>query len=308
MDESKNTAEDPVVKKTGKSAGVQKNKISGRKIETKMEVSAEEQVLEREVSGDSKQKYFKVTRFLPNAVTIAAMCFGLSAIRFALSREWEYAVLCVFISSLLDMCDGKVARFFGQSSPFGVQLDSLSDLVCFGVAPTVILYLISMSYVGKAGWAICMFYAVCCAMRLARFNVSHGPDVQISDLDKKYFTGVPAPAGAILSLFPMILFFTTERLCFVTPTIIACSLFVSGVLMISTVKTISSKMLEVDKANAWMALTCIALIVICLVTDLWLALSMLIGLYVILIPIGAYMYTSAVSNQQKIQTDSNKNS
>jgi len=132
--------------------------------------------------------------------------------------------------------------------------------------------------------------------------------VQISDIDKKYFTGVPAPAGAILSLFPMILFFTTERLCFVTPTIIACSLFVSGVLMISTVKTISSKMLEVDKANAWMALTCIALIVICLVTDLWLALSMLIGLYVILIPIGAYMYTSAVSNQQKIQTDSNKNS
>ena len=288
---------------TKQSIKCSKNEISENKIaeEIEAECSVEECVLENEISEGSNKKCFKIAKFLPNAVTIAAMCFGLSSIRFAFSMEWEYAVLCIFISSILDMCDGKVARFLNQASPFGVQLDSLSDLVCFGVAPSIVLYLLSMNYVGKVGWAVCMFYAVCCAMRLARFNVSHAPDIQISDLDRKYFTGVPAPAGAILSLFPMILFFATDKTCFVTPTIIAASLFISGVLMISTLKTISSKMLVVDRTNAWIALTCVALIVICLITDLWLALTMLVGTYILLIPVGAYMYSNAISEQRKEQ-------
>ena len=91
---------------------------------------------------DIKRKQISVTKFLPNAITITAMCFGLSSIRFALYNEWEYAVLCVLASALLDMFDGKVARILDQSSPFGLQLDSLSDLICFGVAPSIILYLI----------------------------------------------------------------------------------------------------------------------------------------------------------------------
>ncbi len=259
---------------------------------------SEEKVLENEMSENQKHKTFHLSKFLPNAVTITAMCFGLTSIKFALSNEWEYAVLCIFVSSLLDMCDGKVARLLRQSSPFGMQLDSLSDLVCFGVAPAIILYLMSMSYAGKAGWAICLFFAVCCAMRLARFNVSHVPDVKLSELDIKYFTGVPAPAGAILALFPMILFFATEKYCFLSPHISALFLLVSGVLMVSTLRTVSSKMFEVDRDNAWMALTGVALIIIFLITDLWLTLSVLISLYILSLPIGVYFYNRAVNNQK----------
>ncbi len=273
------------------------NKILEDKLEEKVENNIEENVLGDEMSENRQQKSFRISKFLPNAVTITATCFGLSSIRFALNSEWEYAVLCIFISSLLDMFDGKVARLLRQSSPFGMQLDSLSDLVCFGVAPSIILYLISMNYVGKVGWAVCLFYTICCAMRLARFNVSHAPDIKISELEKKYFTGIPAPTGAILALFPMILFFETENYFFLTPPVVSVSLFLSGLLMVSTLKTISSKMLEIDRTNAWLAFTGMALIIICLTTTLWLTLSVLITIYIISIPAGTYMYTQALKQE-----------
>ena len=247
--------------------------------------------------SSNKKKYFNITKFLPNAITITAMCFGLSSIRLALFNEWECAVLCIFVSALLDMLDGKVASMLAQSSPFGLQLDSLSDLICFGVAPAVILYLMSMSYIGKFGWGICMFFTVCCAMRLARFNVSHAPTEEVSELDKKYFTGIPAPAGAIMALFPMILFFETENYFFLKPTVIGIFLLTSGALMVSTIKTFSSKMIEINNNNTWIALTIIAFVIICLTTRLWLSLSILVAAYMILIPGGAYEYSKAASQK-----------
>jgi len=250
-----------------------------------------------EYSKSSKTDVLKTStlaRFLPNAVTITAMCFGLSSIRFAQCNEWEYAVLCILVSALLDMFDGKIARFLDQSSSFGLELDSLSDLVCFGVAPSVILYLASMQQIGKIGWGICMFYTVCCALRLARFNVVHRYAEEVSDLNRKYFTGIPAPAGAIIALFPLILFFETESFAVVRPFCIALFLMFSGCLMVSTIKTFSSKIVEINNTNSWVALTVIAFLIICLTTRIWLSLSVLVAVYILTIPYGIHEYSKAL--------------
>lgn len=240
-----------------------------------------------------------LAKFLPNAVTITAMCFGLSSIRFAQCNEWEYAVLCILVSALLDMFDGKIARFLDQSSTFGLELDSLSDLVCFGVAPSVVLYLASMQQIGKIGWGICMFYTVCCALRLARFNVGHRCTEEVSDLDRKYFTGIPAPAGAIVALFPLILFFETEAFAFVRPFFIAFFLMFSGCLMVSTIRTFSSKIIEINNTNSWIALTVIAFLIICLTTRIWLSLSVLVAVYILTIPCGIHEYSKALRSKKE---------
>ena len=235
-----------------------------------------------------------LAKFLPNAVTITATCFGLSSIRFAQCNEWEYAVLCILVSALLDMFDGKIARFLDQSTAFGLELDSLSDMVCFGVAPSVVLYLASMQQLGRIGWGICIFYTVCCALRLARFNVVHSCSGELSELDRKYFTGIPAPAGALMALCPLILFFETDNFIIVQPFYAAFFLVFSGCLMISTIKTFSSKIVEINNTNSWIALTIITVMIVCLTTRLWLSLSLLIVAYMLLIPCGVYEYSKAL--------------
>ncbi len=255
------------------------------------------EVSEAEKLKLSKKEALKTStlaKFLPNAVTITAMCFGLSSIRFAQCNEWEYAVLCILVSALLDMFDGKIARFLDQSTAFGVELDSLSDMVCFGVAPSVVLYLASMQQLGRIGWGICIFYTVCCALRLARFNVVHSCSEELSELDRKYFTGIPAPAGALMALFPLILFFETDNFVIVQPFYAAFFLVFSGCLMISTIKTFSSKIVEINNTNSWIALTIITVMIVCLTTRLWLSLSLLIVAYMLLIPCGVYEYSKAL--------------
>ena len=268
-----------------------------KKIKIADKVSENHVSSESEKSKASRKQMLKTStlaKFLPNAVTITAMCFGLSAIRFAQYNEWEYAVLCILISALLDMFDGKIARFLDQSSAFGLELDSLSDLVCFGVAPSIVLYLSTLQQVGKVGWGVCMFYTICCAMRLARFNVAHAHPESVTDLDRKYFTGIPAPAGAIVALFPLILFFETESFTMVKPVCIAFFLMFSGCMMISTVRTFSSKIIEINSTNSWIALTIISFIIICFVTRLWMALSVLIAFYLATIPYGIYKYSETL--------------
>ncbi len=284
-------------------ADVLKTSTEGAKKPKKAEEKVEEVSSAREDSETSKSEKKKpgnkgilktstLAKFLPNAVTITAMCFGLSAIRFAHNNEWEYAVLCILVSALLDMFDGKIARLLDQSSSFGLELDSLSDLVCFGVAPSVVLYLAAMQQIGKVGWGICMFYTICCAMRLARFNVSHSG--QVSELDQKYFVGIPAPTGAIVALFPLILFFETESFPVVKPSFVAFFLMFAGCMMISTMRTFSSKIIEVNNTNSWITLATIAFIIICLITRLWMTLSVLVVFYIITIPYGIYRYCEAV--------------
>ncbi|MDR1982964.1 MAG: CDP-diacylglycerol--serine O-phosphatidyltransferase [Holosporaceae bacterium] len=229
-------------------------------------------------------------KFLPSTITISAFCVGLTSIRLALFHRWELAIFCIFISAVLDALDGKVARLIGQSSQFGAQLDSLSDLVCFGVAPAIVLFQISNRLLGSIGWGICMFFTVCCALRLARFNAEMLQNEEKSEREKKYFKGVPAPAGAILAVFPMILFFQTDNYVFLNPLCVSCGLLISGGLMISCLRTFSSKIIEIDNGSAPVALLCISFLVIFLITDIWLTLAVLVTLYLFSIPLGIYRY------------------
>src|SRR3954470_1422923 len=141
---------------------------------------------------------------MPNAVTALALCFGLTGVRFAITGEWEKAVSAILIAGVLDGLDGRIARLLRAESRFGAELDSLSDVIAFGVSPAVILYLWTLQYIPKYGWVVALAHAVCCALRLARFN---------SQIDTKwqphksagFLTGAPAPAGAGLALLPVIL-------------------------------------------------------------------------------------------------------
>lgn len=139
---------------------------------------------------------------LPNGVTVLALCFGLTALIFATEDNITGAIACVLIAAILDACDGRVARATGTASKFGAELDSLSDVVCFGAVPAFILHQWGLSAYGSLGWIACLSIAAACALRLARFNV-------MIDLPGKpswashFFTGVPAPAGAYLSLLPV---------------------------------------------------------------------------------------------------------
>ena len=238
---------------------------------------------------DVRQKG-SIMKMLPNIITIASFCFGLTAIRFALFQKWEIAVACVLISALPDAFDGRVARMIGHSSQFGAELDSLSDLVCFGVAPAMLLFLRVIYRLEGFGWGICMFFAVCCALRLARFNAVQILNEPQPDWMKKYFTGVPAPAGAIIALFPMILYFTTDNIAFLSPFFVSvCALF-SGIMMISRVRSFSSKMIEFKEGFASPELVIMTLIIICLITAPWITLSVLTSVYIAMIPYGAYCY------------------
>lgn len=238
----------------------------------------------------SEKEKGTLAKFIPSAITIAGFCFGLTAIRFALFQRWEYAVMCVFVAALLDAFDGRVARAIGHSSALGAELDSLSDLVCFGVAPAVILFLRSVYLFEDAGWAVCMFFTACCAIRLARFNATLWCGAPQNDIEKRFFTGVPAPAGAMIALLPMTMFFETSKVMFLKPGFITICLIGSGVLMLSTIRTFSTKMMQIDNGSVVKGLIAITLCIICLITDVWLTLSLFTIAYTAAIPMGVFEY------------------
>ena len=177
---------------------------------------------------------------IPNALTVLALCAGLTAIRFALEGRFEASVVAIIVASVFDALDGRVARFLKGTSRFGAELDSLTDFVNFGVAPVIVLYLWSLSDIGGIGWIAVLGYAVCCALRLARFNVA------LEDPDKpawsaNYFVGVPAPAGALVVMLPLYLDFIGLPMLKSLPLLVAVHCFFVAFLMVSRVPTFSGK-------------------------------------------------------------------
>ena len=186
-----------------------------------------------------------INRIVPNVLTVLALCAGLTAIRFGLEERWEFGVFAVLIAGILDGLDGRLARLLGGTSKFGAELDSLSDFVSFGVAPAVLLYLWTMHSAGGLGWALVLLFAVCCALRLARFNTRLG-DPAPPPWAAGFFTGVPAPAGAALVLLPMMISFQFGG------ELASGTLFTGGVvccvavLMISQIPTYSMKQVRIS--------------------------------------------------------------
>jgi len=188
----------------------------------------------------------KKTRvILPNILTLIGVCIGLSSIKFALDSKYEIAVIAIIFAALIDGLDGRIARLIKGTSKVGKELDSLTDVISFGVAPAFIMYFWSLNNLGKFGWLLCLIYVVCVVLRLARFNVHSNEEASWKD---NFFEGVPSPAGGILVLMPLIyslseLKFLNINYNFIVPVFfILVSLF-----LISKVPTYSLKKIVVPR-------------------------------------------------------------
>ena len=142
---------------------------------------------------------------LPNMLTLIGVCIGLSSIRFALDGKFEFAIIAIILAAIIDGLDGRIARLIKGTSKVGKELDSLTDMISFGVAPAFIMYFWSLSALGRFGWLLCLIYVICVALRLARFNVNSSQDPSWKD---NFFQGVPSPAGGIIVLMPLIFSFS----------------------------------------------------------------------------------------------------
>lgn len=184
---------------------------------------------------------------LPNLITLAAICAGLTAIRFGIQGDYPLAVKLVLLACVLDGIDGRVARLMKTDSRIGAELDSLADFLNFGVAPPLILYFWGLQDLRSAAWIFVLFFAVCCVMRLARFNVGKkGEDGAGRDM---HFSGVPSPAGAVLVMLPFYLFFASTSALQVPAAAICLYMACVGLLMISTVPTLSFKGQTISRRN-----------------------------------------------------------
>jgi CDP-diacylglycerol--serine O-phosphatidyltransferase len=138
-------------------------------------------------------------------LTLIGVCIGLTSIRFALDGKFEFAIIAIIFAALIDGLDGRIARLIKGTSKVGKELDSLTDMISFGVAPAFIMYFWKLNTLGRFGWLVCLIYVICVALRLARFNVNSNQDPSWKD---NFFEGVPSPAGGILVLTPLIISLT----------------------------------------------------------------------------------------------------
>jgi CDP-diacylglycerol---serine O-phosphatidyltransferase len=197
-------------------------------------------------------------RALPNLVTLAALAAGMTSIKFAIEGAHSQAVGCILLAALLDGCDGRIARYVGTHSVLGAELDSLSDVVCFGVAPALLVYFWGVNGFGIWGWAAAVIYAAATAFRLARFNVTAAePNKPV--WQAAFFQGVPSPAGAFLALQPLFLVGTGLLDRGQGATFAFVWLVVVGALMVSRLPTFSGKLLGRLLRRAWLSLLALCL-------------------------------------------------
>jgi CDP-diacylglycerol--serine O-phosphatidyltransferase len=188
----------------------------------------------------------KKTRvILPNILTLIGVCIGLSSIKFALDSKYEIAVIAIFFAALIDGLDGRIARLIKATSKVGKELDSLTDVISFGVAPAFIMYFWSLNNLGKFGWLLCLIYVVCVTLRLARFNVHSNEETSWKD---NFFEGVPSPAGGILVLMPLIYSLSELKFLNINYNFIVPVFFILvSLLLISKVPTYSLKKIVVPR-------------------------------------------------------------
>jgi len=220
-------------------------------------------------------------KLIPNIITVSAAGAGLTAIRFAFEGRVDFAVTALIVAAILDALDGRMARILNASSEFGAQLDSLSDVVSFGVAPALVLYFWSLQEAGGVGWGIALFFVVCCALRLARFNSMLG---KLPPYAFNYFTGVPAPAGALMAILPIVIALAFGIDGIVHPAITGVWMTAMAILMVSRVPTFSYKRLKVPQRFVLPLLVTIGLSLAGLVSHPWLTLTIAAFLYLATIP------------------------
>ncbi len=246
-------------------------------------------------------KQVPIRILVPNLITLLALCSGITAIRLGMDGRYELAVGAVILAIVLDAIDGRLARLLKGTSRFGAELDSLADFVNFGVAPAILIYLWSLNALKSLGWLVALCLAICCALRLARFNVA------IDDPDKpawmmNFFTGAPAPAGAGLAMAPMYLGFLGliadghSVAWLVLPYTAAVAL-----LMVSRVPTFSAKTLgsRISRDLVLPLLGVAALVIVSLIAFTWEMLTAMSILYIALLPLGIRSYRRQKAEYEK---------
>lgn len=241
--------------------------------------------------GEGPKRGIPLRAVVPNAVTALALCVGLTGVRFAIAGEWSYAVYAVVAAGVLDGLDGRIARALKGQSRFGAELDSLSDVIAFGVSPAIILHLWSLQHWPRLGWVFALAYAVCMALRLARFNAR----IDVEEQPHKsagFLTGVPAPAGAGLLLLPIILWLAGEgRWDWLRDyRLVAPWAGLVAFLAISSLATFSWGSLRLRRRVRFEAIVVIALLGGALVSAPWETLSVVALLYLAMIPFSVASY------------------
>ena len=244
----------------------------------------------------------KARMLLPNALTLINVCIGLSSIKFALDEKFELSIIAIIFAAIFDALDGRVARMLKGTSLVGKELDSLADLISFGVAPAFIMYFWSLNNLGKFGWLLTMIYVVCIALRLARFNVNSNSEPSWKD---NYFEGVPSPAGGILILMPLILSLSEIDIIRLNYNIIVPSVFILiSFLLISKIPTFAFKKISIPRRMTIFVLFGIVLFFGLLLIYTFKVLVVCGLIYICLIPIGYFNYQSI--NKKKILSGENK--
>jgi CDP-diacylglycerol--serine O-phosphatidyltransferase len=226
---------------------------------------------------------------IPNTITLLALCFGLTGVSFAVGGEWDKALAAVVFAGVLDGFDGRIARLLRAQSKFGAELDSLSDNIAFGTAPALILFLWSLQAAPRFGWIAALALAVCCALRLARFNAH----IDVHDQPHKsagFNTGVPAPAGAGLAFVPIFLWLITGNELFRQwQPVMAWTIFIA-LLMISSLPTYSWSSIRIRSGWRLFALAGIALLGAALIRAPWHTLLIVAVLYLAMMPVSFASY------------------
>ena len=242
------------------------------------------------------KKNFKIVQprnprvLLPNIFTLVGVCIGLTSIKFAYDGRFELAVIAIIVAGIIDGLDGRIARLIGGASKVGKELDSLTDVISFGVAPAFIMYFFVMKDLGRVGWLISLIYVVCVALRLARFNITSNAEPSWRD---NFFEGVPSPAGGILVLMPLIYSFSEIQLIVFDYDILVPSFFLLiSILLISKIPTYSLKKIVVKRSTTIFLLFSVILFfgLLLIFTFNTILISSLI--YLLIIPISSMHYLS----------------
>ncbi|WP_299327960.1 CDP-diacylglycerol--serine O-phosphatidyltransferase [Parasphingopyxis sp.] len=238
---------------------------------------------------------------IPNGITVLALCMGLSAVRFALDAKWETALTFIVIAGVLDGFDGRIARLLNGQTRFGAELDSLSDVIAFGVAPALIVYLWALEAVPRYGWIFALAFAACCALRLARFNASIDEDEQ-PHKSAGFLTGVPSPTGAGLLMLPIFLTLVTEEPVFREFYIVAPWTALIAFLMVSDIATFSWSSIRLRRGLRFGALVGIAGLIVLLVNIPWVTFSAIAIAYIGSIPISMWRYAKVRQRRAQVET------
>ena len=259
---------------------------------------------------EPQKKNFKIVSdkksarvILPNMLTLIGVCIGLTSIRFALDGRFELAIIAIMFAALIDGLDGRIARLIRGTSKVGKELDSLTDMISFGVAPAFIMFFWKLNTLGRFGWLLCLVYVICVALRLARFNVNSNQEPSWKD---NFFEGVPSPAGAILVLTPLIVSLSGFDLFQLNYEIIVPAFFiVTSFLLISKFPSYSFKKIVIPRRTTIFLLFIIILFFGLLLVYTFNVIALSAAIYLLLLPVSFIHYQKIKKQHEndKIQDD-----